>query len=165
MLTINSATGAELGDTDVLRRRLLRIALLVGVTASAEIIGTRPGLAAEAASGEQIICYPGPGPTGGMARLCESEMVVTVEPVSAGTGPLPSPATAKLHEDARLARSTSWPWPVPDSSQGRERWTGISLVANGVGGAWQTDRFTPQGVVGMRVDGVPLATMPIFVRR
>lgn len=138
------------------------------LAAAVMVMGAGPARAAEAGSQEggsheAIRCYPARGPTGILQRFCESETIVTVEPLTAGAGAIPSPATARLHEDAQPARIPFWSTEASGSLDGRSRWAGISVIANGIGGVRQGDRGAPRFGMGLRVDSAPLATIPVFV--
>lgn len=144
------------------RCRRTRFVTLVLATAVLGV-GITPGRAVESDFSEAIRCYPSTGPTGTMARFCESETIITIEPLSAGTGPVPSPATAKLHEDAGLSQASLRQAGAGGFMEGRDRWTGISAVANGWGGGWRNDRFAPQASAALRIDVAPLQTTPVFI--
>lgn len=61
------------------------------------------------------------------------------------------------------ARALPWLAAPAGTSNGRDRWTGVSIVASGFGGSWQTDRFAPQAGLGLRVDSLPVAGLPLLI--
>lgn len=136
-------------------RLILSAALLGGTVA--------PAAAFEADRADEVLCYPAVGPAGTMKRFCESQAVITIEPLSNGAGAQPSSATAKLHEDARQARAPSWLAFASGGPDGSTRWAGASVVVNGFGGAWQDGRFEPPAGLGLRIDAAPLPEIPILI--
>lgn len=144
------------------RRRPLQVIRFL-LTATMLGAAAVPAGASDADPADDVLCYPAIGPAGTMKRFCESQTIITIEPLSNGTGAQPSSATAKLHEDARQARQPSWLAFASGGLDGADRWAGVSMVANGLGGVRQDGRFEPQAGLGLRIDGTPLPQIPALV--